>query len=172
MSESIFSRVLVLLQLSGPEGIRTDTLAKLAGTSGMVLNNYIKRHRQAGAEIHTLPGIHCPATLYARKEWHDAAKAARQAKSAARLKERERKRSREQAELAAIRRAKAQAEAAAKVKTAKPKPAPYDGELPAAHVLPHQPVYSRHQLAGLPPGFVSALSASECRPWAAMVGQR
>jgi hypothetical protein len=38
-------------------------------------------------------------------------------------------------------------------------------------VLPHAPVYSRHQLADLPPGFQSPLSPAECRPWAACVGR-
>lgn len=201
MSETIFSRVLALLQATGPEGIRTDVLAKQAGTSGAVLNNYLKRHRQSGVEIHTHQGVHCPATLYVRQEWYDAAKSARVLESAAKLKARERKRSQAKSMLAAMRREKAQAEIIAKraifrpapkVKTAPktqpkpkpkheplqkshPKPSPvlvqHVGPLPPALVLPSQPVYSRHQLVGLPPGFQSPLSAAECRPWAMALGQ-
>jgi hypothetical protein len=47
--------------------------------------------------------------------------------------------------------------------------APHVGSMPCAHVLPSQPVYSRHQLAALPPGFVSVLNPAECRPWASVV---
>ena len=174
MSETIFSRVLAVLQATGPAGIRTDELGRMTKAKPLLLNNYLKRHRAAGVEIHTLPGIQCPATLFIRKEWHDAAKAERTAISLARLKARERARSREKSELAAIRRAKAEAEAAAKKVAAKPKivPTKHVGPLPPAHVLPHSPVYSRHQLAELPPGFLSPLNPAECRPWALMVGQR
>jgi hypothetical protein len=38
-------------------------------------------------------------------------------------------------------------------------------------VLPHQPVYSRHQLAALPAGYRSALNPSECRAWARVAAQ-
>jgi hypothetical protein len=36
-------------------------------------------------------------------------------------------------------------------------------------VLPHAPVYSRHQIAELPPGYQSALNPRECRDWARAV---
>lgn len=184
MSDTLYSRVLAVLRASGPQGIRTDALAHATGCKPLVLNNYIKRHRADGVEIHTHWGIQAPATLYAKREWYEAAKAARALESAAKVKAREQKRSQAKSELVAVRRAKAQAEAAAKRAIVSPKvvavalrrassepcrPLPHVGELPPANVLPHQPVYSRHQIAALPPGFVSALNPRECRPWALAV---
>lgn len=120
MSETIFSRVLAAIQAAGPQGIRTDDLARATGGTHLCINNYIKRHRQAGAEIHTLLGVHAPALVYARADWFEAARAKKAEEVKARLKGRERKRSEWKSELAAIRRANAQADAARRAAIIKP----------------------------------------------------
>jgi hypothetical protein len=180
MSETVFASVLKVFQETGPEGIRTDVLAKQAGCKPLVLNNYLKRHRQDGQEIHTLLSSQAPAMLYGRLEWLEAAKAARAVVKAEKTKARERKRSLEKSELAAVRRQKAKAQADAKAKTlaewkakaetkevkVAPKVHAHVGKMPSVQELPHQRVYARHQLVELPPGFVSVLNPAECRPWA------
>jgi len=137
---------------AGPAGISSGQLAEQLGRRRTAISNALCTTRQkrekAGLPVNvwTLLDIGFEARYFGRKEWRDEAEDKRGPMQSHRPK------------------------------TQQPKPViglsgPIVGPIPAAQVLPSQPVYARHHLAALPPGFVSSLNPAECRPWAAMVGQ-
>lgn len=138
---------------AGQAGVSSVELAALfeAGSRDIsdALSRMRRKLRNKGEEspIFTLLDIGFPARYFGTKEWRDAAEAARGPMQSHKPKH-------------------------AKPKAAPVMSGPVVGPVPAAVVLPHQPVYSRHQLTDLPAGWQSPLSASECRPWAMTVGQR
>ena len=138
---------------AGPGGISSVELAAQfeAGSRDIsdALSRTRRKLRQRGGDfaVYTLLDIGFPARYFGTQEWRDAAEAQRGPMQSHIPKEPSQKK-------------------------ASPKPqsqpliGPIVGPIPAAVVLPHAPVYSRHQLTDLPEGWQSPLNASECRPWA------